>query len=151
MYVDFHTVIAQRNAAVGMLNQQQEALKQRCRLETEAQRMTIEMMASQDMAGVEARIDQSKQQALFSIDQQHAKRQLEIFQRAQEQRLQIETTASRLIMQIREHKLEMDVQKRLQDIECQRAISGSTPYIIGDLNGEQSIHLFSSSRSMRRS
>ena len=118
VYSESLTVEAQKNAALEMLNKQHHAMIQCIKIEIQYQRISIDLRATMDIAAVQASLDQSRQQALFSLDQQHAQRQMEILQKAQEQRLKIESTANGLLMQRRERKLNDDMSQRLRDIDA---------------------------------
>jgi len=110
--LDAKTIQEQKTQSLKLLDSQVTMTKDRAKVEYEAQKQSITMNGDHQFAVASATIEQSKQQALFALEQQNSTRKMEIEQRAQEQRMQIEATAAQLTMQAQQQKLEREMQKK---------------------------------------
>jgi hypothetical protein len=112
-FIDIDTVRLQRQNAYEMVDVESQSSKDRLKTEFESNKLAIELRANHDLEIAQVNVEQSRQHALFVLDQQHAQRRLEIEQRAQEQKLSIETAARHLLLQAQEQRLNKDLNERL--------------------------------------
>ena len=122
IYIDLETVQQQKANALEMVEIETKAHKERCKAEYESSQLAIEMKASHELEIAQVQVEQSQQQAIFALDQQHAQRRLEIEQRAQEQKLSIETATRQLLLQAQEQRLHRELNDKLASIN--RGASG---------------------------
>lgn len=119
LYVDPESVKSQRESALAAVEKQTEQAKQKCEAEYEAQKAALIMRCEHKTSLTETASEQSKQHALFVLEQQHQQRRLEIEQKCQEQALMIEASASDLIMQARTHKVQKEMHDKIAKISFQ--------------------------------